>query len=99
MLQICEPRAARANSVGAGDDLSSQRAHAEAVLKSLIEAKEACEQQAAANHRSDLFKAVTGRSALDAAIVSTKRIIDQIDRQLGESASGAMTLGTRLVRL
>lgn len=68
-----------------GLSLESQRACAEAVLAQLIEAKSACEQESGRTKRLDLYKSVTGRSAFDTAIASTRRMIDALDRSLGES--------------
>lgn len=77
--------------------LSEQRRQAIGVLQSLLEAKSACDLHATEFKRSDLFRVVTGRSSLDDAITSTRRMIDQIDRQLGLQVRGLSDEAPRLV--
>lgn len=63
----------------------SQRERARAVLEGLLEARIACEEQGDRMNRSDLYKTVTGRSALDSAITSTERMIEALDRTLSKA--------------
>lgn len=64
---------------------AEQRERAQVVLQGLLEAKAACEEQGARLNRSDLYKAVTGRSAWDASITATQRMIDSLDRALASA--------------
>lgn len=66
--------------------LEAQRERARAVLASLLEAKAACEEHGSRMNRSDLYKSVTGKSALDGAISATQRMIENLDRTLGKAA-------------
>ncbi len=59
---------------------SRRRTQAEALLRSLMAAKSECERQLARFQRSDVMQSVTGRSAIDAAIVQTRRMIESLDR-------------------
>lgn len=55
------------------------RAKAEAVLASLHAAKAECDRQLTQLRRSDAMKQVTGKSSLDEAIDSTKRLLAELD--------------------
>ena len=75
---------------GAGSSSALQdavRSKAVAVLNSLLAAKADCDQQLAKLRRSDAMKQVTGKSSLDEAIASTKRLIAELD----EAAATART--------
>jgi hypothetical protein len=62
--------------------VAEQKERAEAVLRSLLEAKASCEEEGSRLNRSDLYKTVTGRSAWDASIAATQRMIESLDRAL-----------------
>lgn len=81
MVQIAE----RSFNKLSGGGLESHRERARAVLAGLLEARAACEEQGSRMNRSDLYKSVTGRSALDSAITSTERMIEALDRTLGKA--------------
>ena len=66
-------------------EASVRRERAEAVLQSLMAAKAECEKQLARFKRPDMIKSVTGQSALDAAIASTKRMIESLNRTMAEA--------------
>lgn len=68
-------------------DASQARSRAKAVLESLLEARRLCSEHDARTNRSDLYKAVTGKSALDAAITQTQRMIDSLDRSLARAGA------------
>lgn len=55
------------------------RSKAQAVLASLVAAKAECDQQLAKLRRPDAMKQVTGKSSLDEAISSTKRLLAELD--------------------
>jgi len=67
-------------------EASARRERAEAVLQSLLAAKAECEKQLARFKRPDMIKSVTGQSALDAAIASTKRMIESLNRTIEAGA-------------
>lgn len=81
MVQVADRTINKLN----GETLETQRLRAKAVLAELIEARTACEEQGNRMNRSDLFKTVTGRSALDTAISSTERMIETLDRTLSKA--------------
>lgn len=66
-------------------EASARRDRAEAVLQSLLAAKAECEKQLARFKRPDMIKSVTGQSALDAAIASTKRMIESLNRTMADA--------------
>jgi hypothetical protein len=65
-------------------EMTAARARAEAVLRGLIEAQGECERQLKQENRRDAMKVVTGRSSLENAIASTRRMIESFDRQIQE---------------
>jgi hypothetical protein len=69
------------------DDYRRQRDEARSLLESLVSAKAECEAHQARFNRPDMFRAVTGRSALDAAIASTRRMIERLDAALERAES------------
>lgn len=71
-------------------DTVQRRDEARALLDTLVEAKRASEKNLAEIRRTDLVKQVTGRSSMDNAIESTKRLIESFDRVLGD-LKGSMT--------
>ncbi|GEM_PF-1584391 len=60
------------------DELCERLLHAEALLHSLHRAKSESEARLAEERRADALKSVTGRSSLDGAIDSTRRLIDRL---------------------
>lgn len=60
------------------------RQQAERLLEGLMEAKANSERRLAELRQTDHLKHVTGRSSLENAIASTRRMIDTIDRTLGQ---------------
>lgn len=58
------------------------RDKAKALLEGLVQAKAVTERELADQQRQDLLKKVTGRSAIDNAIESTRRMIETLDRTL-----------------
>lgn len=71
-------------------ETTSTREKAEALLAGLMEAKADAERRLAADRRHDAFKAVTGRSAMENAIASTKRMIESIDEAVAGARGEAM---------
>lgn len=59
-----------------------RRDEARALLDTLLAAKRCSEQNLAEIKRADLVKQVTGKSSMDNAIDSTKRLIASFDRVL-----------------
>ncbi|MEM9373310.1 MAG: hypothetical protein AAGA55_06675 [Planctomycetota bacterium] len=63
-------------------DTIQRRDEARTLLDTLLEAKGVSERNMASINRPDMIKQVTGKSSMDAAIDSTKRLIDSFDRVL-----------------
>lgn len=63
-------------------ETAAAREKASALLAGLLEAKATTERELAQYQRTDLLKKVTGRSALDNAIESTRRMIETLDRTM-----------------
>lgn len=59
------------------------REKAEALLRGLMEAKTVSEKHLADVRQTDAMKRLTGKSSMDNAIASTRRMIDSLDRALG----------------
>jgi len=57
------------------------------LLRGLLTARERSEQFLQEAKRPDAIKSVTGRSAMDNAIASTRRMIDTLNRTLAELTS------------
>jgi len=64
------------------------RQQAEDFLRTLEETRRLVEAQLAGEKRQDVVKVVTGRSSIDAAIATTKRMIESLDRALAEARNG-----------
>lgn len=73
-----------------------RRDEARALLETLLAAKRCSEQNLAEIRRSDLVKQVTGKSSMDNAIESTRRLIASFDKVL-EDLRG--TLGPEEIEL
>lgn len=67
------------------DEYRRQKHEAQSLLQSLMAAKAECEEHQARFNRPDMYRAVTGRSALDAAIASTTRMIERLDAVLARA--------------
>lgn len=67
---------------------TTRRDEAEALLRVLIEARESSEKNLASLGQPDLVKQVTGRSSMDNAINSTKRLIESFNRVLADLRDG-----------
>lgn len=84
------------------DDYRRQREEAQCLLESLMTAKAECEAHQAKFNRPDMYRAVTGRSALDSAIASTRKMIERLDALLEraevevEVQVAAVRRGTRM---
>lgn len=65
-------------------EVTAARKQAEAVLRDLLAAQSECEQQLTQENRRDPMKLVTGRSSLENAIATTRRMIEAFDRQIQE---------------
>jgi hypothetical protein len=65
-------------------DTVQRRDEARTLLNTLLEAKYVSERNLAQINRHDMIKRVTGKSSMDNAIASTKRLIDSFDRVLVE---------------
>lgn len=63
-------------------DTVRRRDEAVELLDTLLEAKRVSERNLADIRRADLVKQVTGRSSMDNAIDSTRRLIESFDRVL-----------------
>ena len=63
-------------------ETTAAKERAEALLEGLLHAKATTERIAEEQNRSDAFKQVTGKSAMDNAIASTRRMIDSLDRAI-----------------
>lgn len=65
-------------------DTVQRRDEARALLETLLAAKRCSEQNLAEIRRADLVKQVTGRSSMDNAIESTRRLIASFDTVLAD---------------
>lgn len=65
-------------------DTIQRRDDAVALLRSLLDAKSVSEKNLALLQQPDLVKQVTGRSSMDNAIASTRRLIDSFNRVLDD---------------
>lgn len=63
-------------------ETSAARDQAEVLLKGLLAAKSHSERRLTELRQSDPMKSVTGRSSIDNAISSTRRMIEALDRSL-----------------
>lgn len=66
------------------EDTMKRRDDAVALLRSLLDAKSLSEKNLAQLQQPDLIKQVTGRSSMDNAIASTRRLIDSFNRVLDD---------------
>lgn len=68
-------------------ETTSARDQAEALLRGLLTARERSEQYLVEAKKPDAIRSITGRSAMDNAIASTRRMIDTLNRTLAELTS------------
>ena len=68
-------------------ETAQARTDAKRLLQGLIEARAQSEARLAELNRVDILKKLTGTSAMDTAIGSTERMIETLDRVLGEVES------------
>lgn len=64
-------------------ETATVRDRAEALLKGLIETKSTFDRHAPAP-KADALKKVTGRSSIDNAVASTQRMVEALNRTLGQ---------------
>lgn len=74
----------------------ARRRRAEAVLRSLVEAKEQCERRLSSSSKPDAVKALRGDSSIERAIESTSRMIESLDRLIARAESMASPVVARL---
>lgn len=90
-MNVQSTAARRSQSVSDRTDILSEtaraRTDAKRLLEGLIEARAQSEARLAELNRVDILKKLTGTSAMDTAIASTERMIDTLDRVLGEVES------------
>lgn len=65
-------------------ETATVRDRAEALLKGLIETKSTFERHTPAASKPDALKKVTGRSSIDNAVASTQRMVEALNRTLGQ---------------
>lgn len=63
---------------------TAARDHAESLLRVLLEARAQSEKHLAEVKQPDAMKRVTGRSSIDNAVASTQRMIESINRNIGQ---------------
>ncbi len=66
-------------------ETNAARDRAEALLKGLLDAKSVTERELARFNREDPMQMVKGRSAIDDAIASTRRMIETLNRSLEDA--------------
>lgn len=65
-------------------ETTAARDQAEALLRALLDAKSKSERRLAELKQTDALKAVTGRSAMDNAIATTQRMVETLNRSIGQ---------------
>ena len=104
MVQTVEapPTSRESIEIATVNEYRRQKAEAEALLRTLLDAKAECESHQTRFNRPDMFKAVTGRSALDATIGHTRKIIERLELTLAQTEQRIEvklnTVGERLPR-
>lgn len=66
-------------------ETDTTRQRAEQLLKALLAAQDECERVTSMTMRSDPIKSVTGSSAIETAIASTRRMIETLDRATNDA--------------
>jgi len=65
-------------------ETTATRERAEALLRGLIDARQVSERRLSELNQHDHLKHVTGRSAMDNAIETTRRMIESLNRTIGQ---------------
>ena len=78
-------------------DATKHRDDAINLLRSLIDAKSVSERNLADIHQPDLVKQVTGKSSMDTAIASTRRLIESFNRVLEDLRRNLTTEDLQLI--
>lgn len=65
-------------------ETATVRDRAQALLKGLMETKATFERHAPIQPKADALKKVTGRSSLENAVASTQRMVEALNRTLGQ---------------
>lgn len=65
-------------------EATAKRDEAEALLRTLLDAKATSERNLRDIGRDDMVKRVTGRSSLDRAVASAQRLLESFNRVLGD---------------
>src|ERR1043165_7060622 len=73
------------------------RQRAAELLKTLERAAAECDQCLRAEQRQDAIKALTGKSSIEAAICQTRRMVEMLDRALGEARNSGGEAGCEMV--
>lgn len=71
---------------------------AEAVMRSLDEARREADQQARDLKRADVMKAVTGLSGIEKAMQATSRMVDMLKREISEASARLSQIEVRRLR-
>ncbi len=66
-------------------ETTATRDRAEALVRSLLDCKAQSERNLSDLRQPDVFKSVTGRSALDNAIASTQRMVEALNRVISQA--------------
>ena len=66
-------------------ETTATRDRAEALLRSLLDCKSQSERNLSDLRQPDIFKSVTGRSALDNAIATTQRMVEALNRVISQA--------------
>ena len=77
-------------------ETTATRDRAEAMLETLLRAKDEIDRSRKAENRKDLMAEVCGASSLDNAIASTKRMIDTLNRSLRKAEDDLHAAGQEL---
>ncbi len=65
------------------------RQRAAELVKQLEQAQQECDGCLRTEQRQDMMKAVTGKSSIETAMASAKRMVEMLDRALNEAQKGA----------
>ena len=65
------------------------RQRAAALLKQLEQAQQECDGCLKSDQRQDMMKTVTGKSSIETAMASAKRMVEMLDRAMEEASRGA----------
>jgi hypothetical protein len=65
------------------------RQRAAELVKQLEQAQQECDGCLKSDQRQDMMKTVTGKSSIETAIASARRMVEMLDRALNEAQKGA----------